>query len=155
MEHANPTERSPEMLIGTLADAAGVGVETVRFYERKGLLPEPPRNASGYRVYDAEALRRVKFIRKAKDLGFTLAETKELLELRVTDPVACDDVAARAREKIHAVEVRIRELGRVRRVLGELLEACTTNEETSECPILDVLEDGEERQPEEVRDDEP
>lgn len=80
-----------QMLIGTLAEAAGVGVETVRFYEREGLIPEPPRSASGYRLYDVDAVRRLRFIRSAKDLGFTLAETKELLELRVTDTTGCDD----------------------------------------------------------------
>jgi MerR family transcriptional regulator, copper efflux regulator len=92
-----------EMLIGELANAADVGVETIRFYERKGLLPEPPRSDAGYRLYDAEAVRRVRFIRKAKDLGFTLSETKDLLDLRVTDTSTCEDVANRARLKIRAV----------------------------------------------------
>ncbi len=132
-----------ELLIGELADAAGVGVETIRFYEREGLLPEPPRSDAGYRLYDAEAVRRVRFIRKAKDLGFTLAETKDLLELRATDASACDDVADRARRKITTVEERIRELNRVRRVLLDLVEACAAQAETSECPILEVLDDHE------------
>lgn len=132
-----------ELLIGELADAAGVGVETVRFYEREGLLPEPPRSDAGYRLYDAEAVRRLRFIRKAKDLGFTLSETKDLLELRVTDASACDDVADRARRKITTVEERIRELNRIRRVLLDLVEACAAQVETSECPILEVLDDHE------------
>lgn len=135
------TTTSRELLIGQLADAAGVGVETIRFYEREGLLPEPPRSEAGYRLYDAGAVSRLRFIRKAKDLGFTLAETKELLELRVTDTSACDDVAKRARRKIVGVEDRIRELKRVRRVLHELVEACAAQAETGECPILEVLED--------------
>jgi len=130
-------------LIGALADAADVGVETLRFYEREGLLPEPPRSDAGYRLYDAEAVRRVLFIRKAKELGFTLSETKDLLELRVTDAFVCDDVRNRAREKIAKVENRIRELDRVRRVLHDLVEACTARAKTSECPILEVLEDHE------------
>lgn len=137
-----------KLLIGDLAEATGVGVETVRFYERKGLLPEPPRSDAGYRLYDNQAVRRLRFIRKAKELGFTLAETKDLLELRVTDPAACDDVAHRAREKIAAVEDRIRELDRVRRVLNELVETCAARAPTNECPILAVL-DGQE--PEEGR----
>lgn len=129
-----------QMLIGTLAEAAGVRVETVRFYEREGLLPEPPRSASGYRLYDADTLRRLRFIRSAKDLGFTLAETKELLELRVTDTNGCDEVAARTRRKIARVDVRIRELRRIRRSLQELVRACDENEQTGECPILDALD---------------
>lgn len=134
---------STELLIGELADAAGVGVETIRFYEREGLLPEPPRSDAGYRLYDAEAVRRVRCIRKAKDLGFTLAETKDLLDLRVTDASACDDVADRARRKITTVEERIRELDRLRRVLLNLVEACAARAETSECPILEVLDNHE------------
>jgi MerR family mercuric resistance operon transcriptional regulator len=130
------------MFIGELADASGVGVETVRFYEREGLLPEPPRTGGGYRVYAADAVRRVRFILRAKELGFTLAETKELLDLRVTDPAACGDVEATARAKIADVESRIREMERIRSVLADLVRACAANEQTGECPILDALEDG-------------
>lgn len=129
------------MFIGELADRSGVGVETLRFYEREGLLPEPPRTRGGYRVYDADAVRRVQFILQAKDLGFTLAETKELLELRVTDPDACGDVEATARAKISDVEARIQELERIRIVLGDLVRVCAANEQTGECPILDSLAD--------------
>lgn len=132
-----------ELLIGELADAADVGVETIRFYEREGLLPEPPRSGSGYRLYDAGAVRRVRFIRKAKELGFTLAETKGLLELRVVDASACNDMADRARRKIEEVDERIRQLDRIRRVLHDLVEACAAQVETSECPILQVLDDHE------------
>lgn len=129
------------MLIGTLAAAAEVKVETTRFYEREGLLAEPPRTSSGYRRYDADAVRRVRFILKAKELGFTLAETKALLELRVTDTSTCTDVATKAQEKVAAIETRIRELKRVRRALSELVQACANNEKTSECPILEALDD--------------
>jgi len=128
------------MLIGELAEAAGVGVETLRFYEREGLLPEPPRNAAGYRLYRNDAVRRIEFILNAKELGFTLAETRELLDLRVTDIVGCDDVAARARAKVEVIDARIRELKRVQGALDELISACAANEETGECPILDALE---------------
>lgn len=129
-----------QMLIGTLAEAAGVGVETVRFYEREGLIPEPPRSASGYRLYDEDAVRRLRFIRSAKDLGFTLAETKELLELRVTDSAGCDEVAARTRRKIARVDARIRELRRIRRSLQQLVRSCDEKEQTGECPIIDALD---------------
>jgi MerR family copper efflux transcriptional regulator len=130
-----------EMLIGALAEAAGVGVETIRFYEREGLLPEPLRSSSGYRLYDADAVRRVRFIRRAKALGFTLSETGELLELRVTDPLSCDDIAARARRKIAVIEDRIGELKRISGVLHELVQACADRDVTGECPILDALDD--------------
>ncbi|MEQ9398934.1 MAG: MerR family DNA-binding transcriptional regulator [Longimicrobiales bacterium] len=129
-----------EMLIGELAEASGVGVETLRFYEREGLLPEPPRSEAGYRLYGRDAVRRIQFILKAKELGFTLAETGELLALRVMDTAACDDVAAKARAKIKVIESRMRELGRVRRALDDLIAACAANEETGECPILEALE---------------
>lgn len=132
-----------EILIGELADAAGVGVETVRFYERKGLLREPPRSDAGYRIYSQDAVRRLRFIRRAKDLGFTLSETKELLDLRVTDGSACDDVAERARRKVKIVEERVRDLNRIRRVLEDLVAACAVRGETAECPILEVLDDHE------------
>lgn len=131
------------IFIGALAAEAEVGIETIRFYEREGLLPEPPRSEAGYRLYGAEAVRRLRFIRKAKDLGFTLSETRDLLDLRVTDMSACDDVAERARRKLIAVEERIRELSRVRRVLHDLVDACAARAETGECPILEVLDDHE------------
>jgi MerR family copper efflux transcriptional regulator len=130
-----------EILIGALAEAAGVGVETIRFYEREGLLPEPLRSSSGYRLYDADAVRRVRFIRRAKALGFTLSETRELLELRVTDPLSCEDIAARARRKIAVIEDRIGELKRISGVLHELVQACADRDVTGECPILDALDD--------------
>lgn len=137
------------MFIGELADATGVGVETVRFYEREGLLPEPPRTDSGYRVYDGAAIRRVRFILRAKELGFTLAETKELLELRVTEPSACEEVEGVAREKIADVERRIRELERIRTALDGLVRSCVANQRTEECPILDALAEapGQEEKP--------
>lgn len=127
------------MFIGELADRSGVGVETVRFYEREGLLRAPPRTGGGYRVYDIDAVRRVRFILRAKDLGFTLAETKELLELRVTNPDACGDVEATAHAKIADVEARIQELERIQTALADLVRACAANERTGECPILDSL----------------
>lgn len=100
--------------IGELADAAGVGVETLRFYEREGLLPTPPRKRSGYRQYPPDALARVLFIRRAKELGFTLKEIAELLELRVDPDKSCRDVRALARAKILDVEKRMADLARIK-----------------------------------------
>ncbi|MGE0161292.1 MAG: MerR family transcriptional regulator [Gemmatimonadales bacterium] len=134
------TETDGRLLIGALAKAAEVGVETIRFYEREGLLPAPRRSAAGYRLYDVEAVRRLRFILRAKDLGFTLTETKELLELRVA-PGACDDVAVQARAKLTSVEARIQQLERVQAVLLELLGACAKCRPTDACPILMALDD--------------
>lgn len=131
------------LTIGALARAGGVGVETVRFYERKGLLAPPPRTSSGYRQYPADAVARLRFIRRSQDLGFTLEEIGELLELRVDEVAACHTVEARAREKLESVETKLRELSRLRRVLRGLVNACETREPTSECPILEELEDAE------------
>lgn len=129
------------MLIGELAEAAGVGVETLRFYEREGLLPEPPRSESGYRLYGDDAVGRVSFILRAKGLGFTLAETNELLGLRVTEATSCGDVAEKARAKISDIDERLQELTRIRGALVELVRACADDEETGECPILEALDD--------------
>ncbi len=136
--------------IGQLAGAAGVRVETVRFYERQGLLPAPPRKRSGYRQYPREAVARVRFIRRAKQLGFTLREIAELLALRVDPDKTCADVRAMAREKIADVEAKLHELERIRIALERLSRQCRGKGPTSECPILDAIETGEQ---EAARDD--
>jgi len=133
----------PTLTIGALARAAGVGVETVRFYERKGLLARPPRTPSGYRQFASDAVARLSFIRRAQGLGFTLDEIQELLELRIDEVAACHTVEARARDKLVSVEAKLRELRRMRRVLRTLVSACEAREPTSECPILEELEDSE------------
>ncbi|NNF28951.1 MAG: heavy metal-responsive transcriptional regulator, partial [Gemmatimonadetes bacterium] len=129
------------MLIGELAQATGVGVETLRFYEREGVLPDPGRNVSGYRLYDDDALRRVRFVLRAKALGFSLSETKELLGLRVSPGVSCEEVRRAAGAKLSDVERRIEELRGMQSVLAELIEACAAEHRTDDCPILDALDD--------------
>jgi len=129
------------LTIGALARAAGVGVETVRFYERKGLLAPPPRTRSGYRQFPSDAVARLRFIRRAQGLGFTLEEIRELLELRVDEVAACHTVEARARDKLVSVDAKLHELRRMRRVLRRLVSACEAREPTSECPILEELEE--------------
>ncbi len=128
------------MTIGTLARKAGVGVETLRFYERKGLLPEPPRSFSGYRQYPGEAVARVRFIRRAKELGFTLREIRELLELRADETVTCETVRRRATAKIADIERRIRSLEAVRDALARLAADCPASGTADACPILEALE---------------
>ena len=126
---------------GALAEAAGVGRETVRFYERKGLLPEPPRTTSGYRDYPLESVGRLRFIRRAQGLGFTLDEIAELLALRVDEVAACSTVEARAREKLSSVADKLTELRRMKKALERLIDACQSRKPTSDCPILEELEE--------------
>ena len=132
---------SAPLTIGALAQAANVGVETVRFYERKGLLPEPPRTLSGYRQYPIDAVERLRFIRRAQGLGFALSEISELLNLRVDEVAACGPVEAQAREKLEQVAGKIEELRRLETALKRLVRACEAREPTSDCPILEELEE--------------
>ncbi len=132
--------RDSALTIDKLANAAGVGGETIRFYERAGLLPKPPRKRSGYRQYPPDAVARVMFIRSAKDLGFTLKEITALLELRVDPDKSCADVRALAKAKIVDVEEKMADLARIRGALEKLAKACRGKGPTSECPILDAIE---------------
>ena len=129
--------------IGELARAADVGVETIRYYERRGLLARPPRRASGYRQYPPQAVHRVRFIRRAQALGFTLREIEELLALRVDDERSCADVRALARAKLEDIERRVDELQQMGRALERVARRCRGRGPTSECPILEVLDDEE------------
>lgn len=130
------------MKIGALADAAGVGRETVRFYERKGLIPDPPRSPAGYRLYPEDMVQRLRFIRRAQELGFTLREIAELLEFRIDEVSACGTVEVRARKKLEQVEAKISDLRRIGSALHRLVDKCQAREPTSDCPILEELEEG-------------
>ena len=125
--------------IGELARAAGVGVETIRFYERKGLIEQPPRPPAGARRYPSHAVDRVAFIQQAQELGFTLGEIKELLALRLDPGTSCAEVKARAQEKIEDIEAKVRRLRRMREALVEITKSCSGAGPTSECPILDYM----------------
>jgi MerR family transcriptional regulator, copper efflux regulator len=131
------------LTIGEVARAAEVGVETIRFYEREGLIADPPRRGSGYRQYPPETVRRVKFIRRAKDLGFTLREIAGLLSLRVDADTTCAKVRELAREKVADVDAKIEELRRMRNALEQLAGRCDTEAPTHECPILTALDEGD------------
>src|SRR5262249_51950104 len=106
--------------IGQVARQAGVGVETVRFYERQGLLQEPARKDSGYRQYPEDAVARLRFIRRAKELGFSLKEIKELLALRVDPSTTCAEVKKQAEAKIGDIEEKLRTLQRMKKALVKL-----------------------------------
>lgn len=128
------------MSIGQLARQGQVGVETIRFYERKGLLPAPPRRSSGYRQFPEDALRRLRFIKRAQTVGFTLKEVSELLSLRVAPGTSCADIKRRAEDKIVETEQKIRSLQKMRTALIRLKEDCRGRGPTSECPILETLD---------------
>ena len=129
------------MTIGRLAKRAGVGVETIRFYERKGLIPEPPRRSSGYREYDDDTVMRVRFIRHAKELGFTLKEIDGLLSLQLDPDKPCQDVNRRIETKISDIDEKIQMLKRMKDALQRLSVQCGGEGSVSECPILEALED--------------
>jgi MerR family mercuric resistance operon transcriptional regulator len=123
--------------IGTLSAWTGSKVETVRYYERIGLMPEPPRRGR-YRSYDAQAVTRLGFIRRARDLGFTLNETRELLALSTGGSRACRDARAVAASHLQDVRSRIADLRRIERVLAERLRACDFGHPPV-CPLIDSL----------------
>lgn len=125
--------------IGNVAKRVGIGVETVRFYERKGLVKPPPRSPAGYRLYPDAAVDRLRFVLRAKELGFTLDQIRTLLELRVGDGTSCDEVRSLASERLADVEDKLRQLQRIAGVLREVITTCDDNGRTGECPILDTL----------------
>lgn len=131
--------KTDDLTIGALARAAGVGIETIRFYERKDLLPEPPRTEAGYRQYPPDTVHRLRFIRRAQGLGFSLGEISELLDLRIDERSACGTVEGRARDKLEQIAEKISELKRIEAALKRLVANCEAGEPTSECPILEEL----------------
>jgi MerR family mercuric resistance operon transcriptional regulator len=128
------------LTIGKVARGAALAIDTVRYYEREGLIEKPARTASGYRHYRPDVIARLRFIRQAKELGFTLTEIRELLALKVAPGKSCADVKSRAEAKIADVEQRIAQLARMKRALTKLVTACSGRGPTSECPILDAME---------------
>ncbi len=128
------------LTIGHLAKQAGVNLETVRYYERRGLLLRPPRSASGYRLFPAEAARRLRFIRRAQELGFSLAEIGELLSLRVSRSTTSGDIRARAEVKIADIEGKINSLESMKKTLRKLTRVCDGCAPLVECPILESLD---------------
>lgn len=128
------------LTIGRLAKQAGINLETVRYYERRGLLPKPPRSASGYRLFPAEAARRLRFIRRAQELGFSLGEIRELLSLRMSAAARSTDVRRRAEAKIADIEAKIRSLDSIKRTLRKLTNVCEGCGPIAACPILESLD---------------
>lgn len=127
------------LTIGQLAETAQVNVETVRYYERRGLISEPPRSESGYRQYTRDVATRIQSIKRAKELGFSLKEISELLSLHTGQAAECGEVKKRAEMKFADIEEKIRDLQGMRSVLAGLVATCVGSGPTSECPILQAL----------------
>jgi Zn(II)-responsive transcriptional regulator len=127
------------MKIGQLAQRAGVGIDTVRYYEREGLLPRAQRLASGYRTYAEQDVKRLRFVRRAKALGFTLPEIRELLDLSAHRDDDMAAMKAAAIGKIADVEAKLAELERVRSGLRALVASCPGHGALGQCPILEAL----------------
>ena len=124
------------MKIGEVAKLSGTGIETIRFYEREGLLLEPERRPSGYRQYDESTVERLEYIRRAKELGFTLAEIRELMELSFVSQTCCDHIRQRAETKITDIESKIRNLQQMKRSLGKIVQRCRNKNSTDDCPLV-------------------
>lgn len=128
------------MTIGTLAKDAGVGVETVRFYERRGLLKRPTKSGSAFRYYSEDDSRKISFIKRAQDLGFTLNEIKDILAMQINAKATCNDLQMKADVKIKEIELKIKDLKRMKQSLQTFAGACgTSNMSIQECGILECF----------------
>ena len=128
------------LTIGEVAKQAQVRMETLRYYERTGLVASPPRSESNYRLYPQETVRRVQFIKRTQELGFSLKEIMELLALRATPETPCVDIRRRALDKITAIEEKIQTLNAMKHALAKLVEECSGQGEITDCPILASLD---------------
>jgi DNA-binding transcriptional MerR regulator len=136
-------EASNVLHIGKVARAAGVNIQTLRYYERRRLLRPVRRALNGYRCYDAESVRLLRFVKRAQGLGFSLREVQALLRLRQTQGVPCAQVRERAERKIAEIIAKERQLAAMRRALEKLVASCRTERSRRECPILEALAEDE------------
>ena len=132
------------LTIGRLARIGGVNLESVRYYELEGLLPKPSRTPAGYRMFPPNAARRLRFIKRAQELGFSLTEIRELLSLRMKSGTRHADVRSRARAKIADIDHKIRTLQRMKSALDALTDRCEACAPSAACPILESLDNDEE-----------
>lgn len=132
--------KAKPLTAGLIAQKAGINLETVRYYERRGLLPQPPRSAAGYRMFPPEAARRLRFIKRAQDLGFSLQEIRELLALRTSSRTSTEEVRKRAQAKIADITRKIKTLSSMKKTLQKLVQSCSGCAPISKCPILESLE---------------
>lgn len=132
--------QAPQYTIGRLAKEAKVNIQTVRFYERQGILKPIERLESGYRVYDRESLKRLHFIRHAKELGFSLKEIQALLNLRIRSIQRCDQVRAKAQKKLEDIQNKIMHLKNLEKTLKGLISDCKNRQVSDCCPIIEKME---------------
>jgi MerR family mercuric resistance operon transcriptional regulator len=130
------------LTIGELAKRGGVNLETIRYYEREGLIAKPPRTSAGYRIFPDDAPRRLRFVKRAQELGFSLREIKELLALRVEPGKTRADVRLRAQAKIADIDQKLRTLRKMKNALVKLTAACHGSGSLSDCPILEGMDRG-------------
>lgn len=135
----------PGLRAGEVARRAGVNLQTIHFYERQGLLPPPPRTASNYRMYSQDAVRRVQFIKRAQELGFSLRDIDLLLSLRARPRTRCADVRQQAAVKLRDIDEKIKSLQRMRKALTKLIAECSGQGPVTECPILEALDTGSDK----------
>lgn len=126
--------------IGDVARRAKVNKETVRYYEKRGLIPKPDRRRSGYRIFTQRHIDQIRFIKRSQELGFTLNEIKELLDLRMDDNTTCSEIREEAQEKYRDVADKIEDLQRIKETLVALIDSCAGEGPKGECPILEALE---------------
>jgi MerR family copper efflux transcriptional regulator len=127
------------LTIGDVAKEAKVNIETLRYYERRGLLASPPRSTSNYRLYAEDTVRRVRFIKAAQALGFSLKEIQELLSLQAAPQASCAEIRTRTESKITDIDAKIDLLSAMKHALSKLVEECSTNGPLTDCPILAAL----------------
>ena len=128
-----------ELKIGDVAQRAGVNIQTIRFYERKGLIKKPPRRESGYRVFGEEDVRVIRFIKRAQSLGFTLEEVSHFLDLR-KDRLSCSKAQSLAEQKLDDIEQKLKDLRAMRKALKTLVASCEETGRSGDCPILESFE---------------
>lgn len=131
--------------VGEVAKQAGVNLQTIHYYERRGLLPKPPRTGSNYRAYPEDAVLRVRFVKRAQELGFTLKEIKELLSLRAAPRPRCSDIRERAQTKVQNIDDKVRTLQAMRKALTKLIGECSGKGPVTQCPILEALNSEDEK----------
>ncbi len=136
--------QASHLTIGQLAKAGGVSVETIRFYERRGLIEQPGRPTSGIRRYPRRTLERLKFIRQAQSLGFTLQEVQDMLELKADDPATCREVQRLAEDKIGLLRTKMQTLRSLETILKTLVEDChkQSGGDVCFCPLLEAVQEG-------------
>lgn len=133
-------KKTTTMSIGELSKRSGIGIETIRYYERIGILAPLGRRMSGYRIFNEDSFKTLRFLKHAQELGFSLSEISDLLKLRHNEKTKCNEVQARASKHLSRVERKIEHLESIRTVLSDLIHQCKTRKSDTTCPILECFE---------------